>query len=60
MNKQKNLEKKKKPMNAFFVYRKALRDRIVHKYNTKKSNEISKIAGECWALEPISIKVLFH
>jgi 5-hydroxyisourate hydrolase-like protein (transthyretin family) len=55
-----NPEKKKKPMNAFFVYRKALRDRIVHKYNTTKSNEISKIAGECWALEPISIKNMFR
>jgi hypothetical protein len=56
-----NAQKKpKKPMNAFFVYRKALRDRIIAKYGTTKSHEISKIAGECWAMEPVHVKNYFR
>ena len=57
----KDKEKKvKKPMNAFFVYRKALRERIIEKYGTTKSHEISKIAGECWAMEPVHVKNYFR
>ena len=58
--KQENVEKVKKPMNAFFVYRKALRERIIQKYGTTKSHEISKIAGECWAMEPLHVKNYFR
>ena len=49
-------KKPKKPMNAFFVYRKAHRDKIKTKFGTKKSNEISKIAGMCWAKESAQVK----
>ncbi|KAI8893851.1 high mobility group box domain-containing protein [Globomyces pollinis-pini] len=41
----------KKPMNSFFVYRKAVRDKIIELHGSLKSHEISRIAGEWWAKE---------
>ncbi|KAJ2997479.1 hypothetical protein HDV02_005520 [Globomyces sp. JEL0801] len=49
-------KKEKKPMNAFFVYRKHMRQKITHIYKVTKSQEISKIAGQAWAMEPEHIK----
>ncbi|KAJ3270682.1 hypothetical protein HDV01_007506 [Terramyces sp. JEL0728] len=49
----------KKPQNSFFLYRRLMKDRIQALYGTVKSHEISKIAGECWAKEPIAVKSYF-
>lgn len=32
----------------------------MQKYGTTKSHEISKIAGECWAMEPVHVKNYFR
>ncbi|KAJ3271931.1 Platelet-activating factor acetylhydrolase [Terramyces sp. JEL0728] len=44
------------PLNSFFHYRKIKRSEIVDKYGLKKSNEISKIAADMWAKEPIAVR----
>ena len=51
--------KKKKALNAFFLYRKEYKMRIAEMYNTTKSHEISKIAGECWKEESAAVKAHF-
>ncbi|KAJ2990831.1 hypothetical protein HDV02_004129 [Globomyces sp. JEL0801] len=51
--------KQKKPMNAFFVYRRQMRKRIMELYNVHKSQDISKIAGQCWAKEPSTVRKYF-
>jgi hypothetical protein len=53
-------QKRKKPMNAFFLYRKQYKGRIQELYNTSKSHEISRIAGECWAQESPAVKNHFR
>ncbi|KAJ3330313.1 hypothetical protein HDU91_003609, partial [Kappamyces sp. JEL0680] len=53
-------EKKKKPMNAFFVYRNLLSEKIKLMYGTRKSHEVSKIAGECWSVESKETKSIFR
>ncbi|KAJ3271893.1 hypothetical protein HDV01_006107 [Terramyces sp. JEL0728] len=55
-DKEKKKNYVKKPLNSFFLYRRAMRDKIIKKYNITKSHEISKMAGDCWALEPESVK----
>ncbi|KAJ3340293.1 hypothetical protein HDU91_000877 [Kappamyces sp. JEL0680] len=50
----------KKPLNSFFLYRKAVREQIIEEHGVKKSHEISKIAGEMWAKEPESVKQLYQ
>ncbi|KAI8897605.1 hypothetical protein BC833DRAFT_36182 [Globomyces pollinis-pini] len=52
--------KVKKPMNAFFVYRKQMRQKIMDIYNVSKSQDISKIAGQSWSLEPESVKKHYY
>jgi hypothetical protein len=47
-------------MNAFFLYRKQYKERIQQLYNTTKSHEISRIAGECWATESETVKNHFR
>jgi hypothetical protein len=47
-------------MNAFFLYRKQYKERIQALYQTSKSHEISRIAGECWAQESPLIKNHFR
>ncbi|KAI8900474.1 hypothetical protein BC833DRAFT_271822 [Globomyces pollinis-pini] len=51
-------QKPKKPMNAFFVYRRAIKQSIIDIYKVNKSQEISKIAGQCWYMEPIEFQNL--
>ncbi|KAI8897940.1 hypothetical protein BC833DRAFT_591636 [Globomyces pollinis-pini] len=50
----------KKPMNAFFLYRRQMRDYIRSTYNITKSQDVSKIAGKSWACEPESVKQKYH
>ncbi|KAI8902919.1 hypothetical protein BC833DRAFT_571139 [Globomyces pollinis-pini] len=50
----------KKPLNSFFLYRKANRDRIVKKYNLTKSHEISKMAAQCWAVESEEVRAEYQ
>ncbi|KAI8901867.1 hypothetical protein BC833DRAFT_575832 [Globomyces pollinis-pini] len=52
--------KVKKPMNSFFIYRREMRQRIIEMYGVNKSQDISKVAGECWALEPTEVKQHFQ
>ncbi|KAJ2997480.1 hypothetical protein HDV02_005521 [Globomyces sp. JEL0801] len=53
-------KKVKKPMNAFFVYRKQMRQKITQVYQVTKSQEISKIAGQAWAMEPDHVKKYYY
>ncbi|KAI8892737.1 hypothetical protein BC833DRAFT_610771 [Globomyces pollinis-pini] len=55
MNLKKDV-KVKKPMNAFFLYRKQMRSKIIKLFNITQSQEISKIAGQLWANEPRIVK----
>ncbi|KAI8893204.1 hypothetical protein BC833DRAFT_609201 [Globomyces pollinis-pini] len=50
----------KKPMNAFFIYRKYNQKRIIKMYKVSKSQEISKIAGQYWSLESDHIKKHYY
>ncbi|KAJ2997458.1 hypothetical protein HDV02_005499 [Globomyces sp. JEL0801] len=54
------VKKVKKPMNAFFVYRKQMRQKITQIYQLTKSQDISRIAGQSWALEPEHVKRHFY
>ncbi|KAI8893610.1 hypothetical protein BC833DRAFT_607745 [Globomyces pollinis-pini] len=47
-------------MNAFFVYRKYMTKRITEQYQITKSQDISIIAGQSWALEPEHVKKYFY
>ncbi|KAJ3273178.1 hypothetical protein HDV01_004680 [Terramyces sp. JEL0728] len=49
----------KKPSNSFFIYRKAMKDRIVKMYGVTKSHQVSKIASECWKQEPPEVRQYF-
>ncbi|KAI8893684.1 hypothetical protein BC833DRAFT_607568 [Globomyces pollinis-pini] len=47
-------------MNAFFIYRKHNQQRIIKLYKVNKSQDISKMAGQCWSLEPDHIKKYYY
>ncbi|KAI8901986.1 hypothetical protein BC833DRAFT_562007 [Globomyces pollinis-pini] len=49
-----------KPMNAFLLYRKFIKDKIVKEHNVTKSHEISKIAGTLWANEDVETREKFQ
>jgi hypothetical protein len=49
----------KKPLNAFFMYRKSITDEIIRDHKVSKSHEISRIAGQRWAAESNQVKEYF-
>jgi hypothetical protein len=50
----------KKPANAFFLYRSDMKEKILHEYGSKTSQEISRKAGELWKQESESIKTKYQ
>ncbi|KAI8900990.1 hypothetical protein BC833DRAFT_579492 [Globomyces pollinis-pini] len=50
----------KKPMNAFFLYRKAIKGKIMSEYGVSKSQDISVLAGKAWAMESDETKHKYH
>ena len=50
----------KKPMNSFFLYRRAIKELVIEKCNTRNSHEVSQIAGEWWAKESPETKAYFR
>ncbi|KAJ2992703.1 hypothetical protein HDV02_002902 [Globomyces sp. JEL0801] len=50
----------RKPMNAFMLYRKHIKDKIIKDHNVNKSHEISKLAGEAWAKESTQVREKFQ
>ncbi|KAI8896839.1 hypothetical protein BC833DRAFT_596045 [Globomyces pollinis-pini] len=57
---QKPKLKVKKPMNAFFIYRKQMKQKIMNLYKLNKSQDVSRIAGQSWALEPDQVKKYYY
>ncbi|KAJ3320073.1 hypothetical protein HDV06_005723 [Boothiomyces sp. JEL0866] len=50
----------KKPMNAYFLYKEAIREVLAKKAPTPSSSDISKMAAENWKLEPEDVKQVYR
>lgn len=49
----------KRPLNAFFRYKRAIKDVIARKYNTQKNSEIAAICASMWEQESPDIKLFY-
>ncbi|CAG8635257.1 3493_t:CDS:1 [Dentiscutata erythropus] len=50
---------KRKPLNAFMIYRNEFRKRALANGMKKKMSELSKMAGESWRTEPTKVKAAY-
>ncbi|KAJ3311696.1 hypothetical protein HDV04_003841 [Boothiomyces sp. JEL0838] len=49
----------KRPMNAFFRYKRAVRERIIKEFNVQKNSEIASITANMWAEEDPEVKLFY-
>ncbi|KAJ3253626.1 GET complex subunit get1 [Boothiomyces macroporosus] len=50
----------KKPLNAFFRYKAAMREKIIQRAGTHKNSDLSRLAAQMWKEEPQHVKDHFN